>query len=84
MLVLEQGDEVGERDLAAVARAEDRSATESVPDCFWCVAEFFRCSISPSAAEDRLASSCCSCSGNSLMPLGSSVMEIGRPEDGRA
>ena len=58
-----------------------RRATDSVPDCFWCVAEFFRCSISPSAAEERLASSCCSCSGSSLMPLGSSVMEIGRPDE---
>ena len=57
-----------------------RSATDSVPDCFWCVAEFLRCSMSPSAAADRLASSCCSCSGSSLMPLGSSVIEIGRPE----
>ena len=57
-----------------------RSATDSVPDCFWCVAEFLKCSMSPSAAADRLASSCCSWSGSSLMPLGSSVMEIGRPE----
>ena len=66
--------------LADAREPRMRSATDSVPDCFWCVAEFFRCSMSPSAAADRLASSCCSCSGSSLMPLGSSVMEIGRPE----
>ena len=58
-----------------------RSATARTPDCFWCVAEFFRCSISPSAAADKLASSCCSWSGSSLMPFGRSVIEIGRPEE---
>ncbi len=80
VLVLEQMDEVGERHFVAGSEPRMRSATDSVPDCFWCVAEFLRCSMSPSAAADRLASSCCSCSGSSLMPLGSSVIEIGRPE----
>ena len=56
------------------------SATARVPDCFWCVAEFFRWSMSPRAADDRFARSCCSCSGNSEIPVGSSVIEIGRPE----